>query len=113
MRGPGSIILDNEASSPGRATEGWAIAAGVRLCFIRPGRPVENGFNDSFNGRLRDECLNVEWIARLKQPRAALALWRDHNNHDRLHSALDDHLPALFGALHGTRTPRSVLSGRL
>ena len=109
---PGSITLDNGSEFAGRAMEAWAIGAGVRLCFIRPGRPVENGFIESFNGRLRDECLNVEWFATLEQARAALALWRDHYNHDRPHSALDDRPPAVFGALHGTRTPRSALSDR-
>jgi transposase InsO family protein len=53
----------------GRAMELWAIQSGVQLCFIRPGRPVENGFIESFNGRLRDECLNVEWLVSLADAR--------------------------------------------
>jgi transposase InsO family protein len=55
---PQSMTLDNGSEFTGRAMEAWAIQAGVQLCFIRPGRPVENGFIESFNGRLRDECLN-------------------------------------------------------
>ena len=53
---PKSITLDNGSEFTGRTLEIWAIRQGVQLCFIRPGRPVENGFIESFNGRLRDEC---------------------------------------------------------
>lgn len=62
---PRSITLDNGGEFIGRALEAWAIQLGVDLCFIRPGRPVENGLIESFNGRLRDECLNVEWFGSL------------------------------------------------
>jgi putative transposase len=58
---PGSITVDNGSEFSGRALEAWAMANEVQLCFIRSGRPVENGFIENFNGRLRDECLNVEW----------------------------------------------------
>ena len=60
---PESITVDNGSEFSGRALEAWVMANGVQLCFIRPGRPVENGFIESFNGRLRDECLNVEWFS--------------------------------------------------
>jgi putative transposase len=62
---PRSITLDNGSEFAGRTLEAWAMQHGVQLCFIRPGRPVENGFIESFNGRLRDECLNVEWFSSL------------------------------------------------
>ena len=61
---PESITVDNGSEFCSRALEAWAMANEVQLCFIRPGRPVENGFIESFNGRLRDECLNVEWFSR-------------------------------------------------
>jgi putative transposase len=57
---PENITVDNGSEFSGRALEAWAIANDVQLCFIRPGRPVENGIIESFNVRLRDECLNVE-----------------------------------------------------
>jgi putative transposase len=57
--GPYNMTLDNGSEFAGRATEASAIQTGVQLCFIRPGRPVEHGFIESFNGRLRDECLNA------------------------------------------------------
>ena len=88
----------------------WAQQSGVQLCFIRPGRPVENTFIESFNGRLRDECLNVEWFASLADARQKLALWRQHFNQQRPHSALDDRTPAAFAELHRPRAARSALS---
>ncbi len=108
-RAPRSLTLDNGSEFVGRAMEAWAMESGVQLCFIRPGRPVENGFIESFNGRLRDECLNVEWFASLTDAQVKLATWRDHYNHQRPHSALDDRTPAWFAGLHGTPTPRSAL----
>jgi len=69
---------------------------GVQLCFIRSGRPVENGFIESFNGRWRDECLNVEWFGSLAEAQRTLAAWRTHYNHQRPHSALGDRSPASF-----------------
>ena len=98
---PESMTLDNGSEFAGRAMEAWAMEAGVQLCFIRPGRPVENGFIESFNGRLRDECLNVEWFPSLEDARRKLASWRDHYNHHRPHSALADRAPAAFAQEHG------------
>ena len=82
----------------------------IQLCFIRPGRPVENGFIESFNGRLRDECLNVEWFPTLEEARRKLDAWRAHYNQHRPHSALDDRPPAVFAALHIQRPKRFALS---
>lgn len=97
---PRSITLDNGSEFTGRALEAWAMQHGVELCFIRPGRPVENGFIESFNGRLRDECLNVEWFDSLSSAQEKLARWRDHYNQERPHSALDDRTPASFASAH-------------
>jgi putative transposase len=97
---PRSITLDNGSEFAGRVVEAWAMEHGVQLCFIRPGRPVENGFIESFNGRLRDECLNVEWFGSLADARRTLAAWRRHYNHSRPHSALGDQTPAAFASRH-------------
>jgi putative transposase len=97
---PNSITLDNGSEFSSRALEAWAIEYGVQLCFIRPGRPVENGFIESFNGRLRDECLNVEWFLSLEDARQKLANFRQHYNHQRPHSSLADRMPASFAELH-------------
>ena len=107
---PRSITLDNGSEFVGRAMEAWAMGNGVQLCFIRPGRPVENGFIESFNGRLRDECLNVEWFSSLDDAQRKLAAWRNHYNHHRPHSALDDRTPASFAVVFYARPTRFALS---
>jgi transposase InsO family protein len=63
---PESTTCDNGSEFSGRLVEAWGMDHNVRLCFIQPGRPVANGFIESFNGRLRDECLNVSWLRRSK-----------------------------------------------
>jgi len=98
---PMSITCDNGSEFASRVVEAWAMQHEVRLCFIRPGRPVENGFAESFNGRLRDECLNVSWFCSLVDANQKLAAWRTHYNQQRPHSALDDRTPAAFAQLHG------------
>jgi Integrase core domain len=71
---------------------------------------VENGFIESFNGRLRDECLNVEWFSSLTDAQQKLARFREHYNHQRPYSALADRTPEAFAALH--RGKASTLMGR-
>jgi putative transposase len=72
----------------------WAYKNGVHLDFIRPGKPVENGYIESFNGKLRDECLNVDIFFTLADARRKLHLWRrDYNHH-----ALADRTSAEFAA---------------
>ena len=105
---PESITVDNGSEFCSRALEVWAMSNEVRLCFIRPGRPVENGFIESFNGRLRDECLNVEWFASLDDARRKLAKFREHYNPERPHSSLADRTPAAFAALHQTKASTSL-----
>jgi putative transposase len=100
LRGaPRSITVDNGTEFASKAMDLWSYTNGVHLDFIRPGRPVENGYIESFNGRLRDECLNVEIFFTLADAGRKLALWlHDYNNH-RPHSALADRTPAEFAAV--------------
>jgi len=105
---PESITVDNGSEFCSRALEAWAMTNEVRLCFIRPGRPVENGFIESFNGRLRDECLNVEWFLSLEDARGKLARFREHYNRERPHSALADRTPAAFAELHRGKASTSM-----
>jgi hypothetical protein len=72
------------------------------------GRPVENGFIESFNGRLRDECLNVEWFTSLDDAQQKLPKFREHYNQQRPHSALADRTPAAFAALHRGKVSTSM-----
>jgi putative transposase len=99
LRGaPESITVDNGTEFSSKAMDLWAYKNGVHLDFIRPGKPVENGYIESFNGRLRDECLNVEVFFTLADARRKLHLWRRDYNLYRPHSALDDRTPAEFAA---------------
>jgi putative transposase len=93
---PQSITVDNGTEFASKAMDLWAYKNGVHLDFIRPGKPVENGYIESFNGKLRDECLNVEVFFTLADGRRKLALWRHDYNHYRPHSALADRTPAEF-----------------
>jgi hypothetical protein len=80
---PESITIDNGGEFAGRDMENWAYANGVKLDFIRPGKPVQNGFIESFNGRLRDECLNVEVFFDLEDAREKIERWRQDYNAGR------------------------------
>ncbi len=104
---PTSITVDNGTEFCSRALEAWVMTNDVQLCFIRPGRPVENGFIESFNGRLRDECLNLEWFVSLTDARQKLAKFREHYNHERPHSSLADRTPAAFAELHRRVTEKT------
>ena len=74
----------------------WAYHHGVRLDFSRPGKPTDNSFVETFNGSLRDECLNLNWFASLTEARQVLETWRRDYNESRPHSALKDLSPAEF-----------------
>lgn len=100
LRGtPKSITVDNGTEFASKAMDLWAYTNGVHLDFIRPGRPVENGYIESFNGKLRDECLNVEVFFTLADARRKLDFWHYDYNHQRPHSALADRTPAEFAAI--------------
>jgi putative transposase len=91
---PVSITVDNGSEFVSKAMAAWAYQYRVDLEFIRPGRPVENGYIESFNGRLRDECLNVQVFFALADVREKLEQWRHDYNRVRPHSALNDGTPA-------------------
>lgn len=93
---PRSITVDHGTEFQSRALEDWAYRRGVQLDFIRPGKPVENAFIESFNGRLRDECLNVHQFASLAQAQAVIEVWRGDYNHQRPHSSLGNLTPDEF-----------------
>lgn len=104
LRGaPESITTDNGSEFAGQAMDGWAHQTGVKLDFIRPGRPVQNGYIESFNGRLRDECLNGEIFFGLADAREKLERWRRDYNQKRPHTALADRTPEEFARTLGGR----------
>lgn len=93
---PRTIVCDNGPEFTGRALDAWAYARGVQLHFIRPGKPIENAFAESFNGKMRDECLNESWFADLGEARTKIGLWRIDYNEVRPHSALGNRTPTEY-----------------
>ncbi len=98
-RAPQAITVDNGGEFVSRAMDAWAYAHDVRLDFIRPGKPVENAFIESLNGKLRDECLNSHVFTSVAEAQVVLDAWREDYNAVRPHSALQDRTPAAVGAL--------------
>jgi putative transposase len=86
---PEAIVLDNGPEFRGRALAAWSEERGVRLEFIQPGKPVQNAYVESFNGRLRDECLNANWFTSLSDARRKIEAWRRDYNQERPHSSLE------------------------
>ncbi|RVT89083.1 IS3 family transposase, partial [Rhodovarius crocodyli] len=90
---PQSIRVDQGSEFVSRDLDLWAYQKGVVLDFSRPGRPTDNGFIESFNGKLRAECLNTHWFMSLDDARAKLEAWRRDYNEVRPHSALGNKAP--------------------
>ena len=93
---PATLVMDNGPEFRGRALDAWAYARGVHLRFIRPGKPSENAFVESFNGKFRDECLNEHWFASVAEAQALIEAWRVDYNTVRPHSALAGKTPEQF-----------------
>jgi putative transposase len=85
---PRMITVDHGTEFTSRVLDEWAYQRGVRLDFIRPGKSVEHGFNESFNGKLRDECLNTNQFLSIADARSKIEAWRTDYNQHRPHSAL-------------------------
>jgi len=95
---PRTLVCDNGPEFASQALDQWAADRGVSLDFITPGRPVENCFIESFNGRLRDECLNVHHFLTLAEARATIEGWRQEYNTGRPHGSLQGRTPSEFAA---------------
>ena len=93
---PEEIVLDNGPELAGKALDQWAYERGVWLRFIEPGKPIQNAFVESFQGRLRDECLDRHWFLGLGDARHTVEAWRQDYNQARPHSALGYRPPAEF-----------------
>jgi putative transposase len=93
---PEIIINDNGPEFISNALDNWAYQRGVKLTFIRPGKPVENAYIESFNGRFRDECLNENWFLTLEHARGIIEKWRMDYNNARPHSSLGYLTPEEF-----------------
>ena len=107
---PQSITVDHGPEFEGKLLDAWAYAKGVRLSFIRPGKPVENAYIESFNGKFRDECLNEHGFITMRQAREVIERWRIEYNTERPHSSLDDLTPTEYTQRHRAQTEQQVLS---
>ncbi len=85
---PQAILTDDGTEFTSRAMFEWTQCRRIEPCFIDPGKPSQNAFIESFNGRLRDECLNENIFSSLRHARELVERWRQHYNHDRAHSSL-------------------------
>ena len=90
---PAMIVTDNGPEIISKVLDQWAHERGIIQHFNRPGKPVENAYIESFNGRVRDECLNLHWFQTLPQARLIVAAWHQDYNEVRPHSSLEDRSP--------------------
>ena len=98
-----AVRTDNGPEFTSRAFMAWAQAHGIGHILIQPGRPMQNGYIESFNGKFRDEHLNESWFQTLHQARMAVAIWRADYNEVRPHSSLGRMPPLRFAELHRQR----------
>ena len=99
LRGlPEAIRLDNGPEFTSKAMDDWAYKNGVKLSFIAPGKPTQNAFIESFNGKFREECLNESWFNTLEEAREIIEAWRNNYNGFRPHSSLGRLTPLAFAA---------------
>jgi putative transposase len=96
---PESIRIDNGPEFTSRCFLTWAEQRGIRLVHIQPGKPTQNSFVESFNGRFRDECLNANWFENLADAKRKIEAWRVEYNEARPHSSLAYRTPAEFARL--------------
>lgn len=90
---PKAITIDNGTEFTSKIFDQWAYEKGIKLNFIQPGKPTQNGFIESFNGKFRDECLNENWFLSLNHAKELIEKWRIDYNTQRPHSSLNNLTP--------------------
>lgn len=98
---PEVITIDNGPEFTSKVLDEWAYRCGVKLNFIRPGKPIENAYAESFIGRLRDECLNENWFINLNHAREVIESWRIDYNEGRPHTSLGGLTPMEYAGTNG------------
>jgi len=93
---PDQIVCDNGTEFTSKAMFFWQEQSGVKLSFIQPGKPTQNAFVESLNGKFRNECLNQHWFQSIEQAVEQIDQWRYHFNHERPHSSLKFMTPVAF-----------------
>ena len=106
---PQTIKTDNGSEFISKAMDRWAYERGVELDFSRPGKPTDNANVESFNGRLRQECLNAAWFMSLDDAKGKIGAWREYYNESRPHSGIDWSAPAEF-ARRCRKLPATAMS---
>jgi putative transposase len=101
---PKYLFADNGAEFTGHLVDLWAYHHGVRIDFSRPGKPTDNAFIETFNGSLRDECLNVHWFETISEARRLIEDWRIDYNESRPHMALGNIPPGEYALRARTST---------
>jgi putative transposase len=95
---PERLGCDNGPEFTSRHLLGWCEERQIQLLHIQPGKPMQNGRVESFNGRLRDECLNAHWFPSIQQAKQRIENWREEYNRERPHSSLGYLTPLEFAA---------------
>jgi putative transposase len=93
---PKKVVMDNGPELTSKAMFFWAKRTNVKLHFIQPGKPTQNAFVESFNGKFREYCLDLHWFSSLQDARSIIESWRTHYNHVRPHRSLGRKPPAVF-----------------
>jgi len=117
-KAPHYLFVDNGSEFSSRLLDLWAYHHQARIDFSRPGKPADNGQVESFNGSLREECLNLHRFETLEEAKAIIEAWRQDDNESRPHMALNGQSPAefahaagLWGRQHGLMKAENSLSG--
>ena len=105
---PEAIRTDNGPEFTCRVFMAWIQARGIQHILIQPGKPTQNAYIESFNGKFRDECLNENWFESLAQARETIAIWRQDYNEVRPHGTIGRIPPAAFAAKHRNPNPSTT-----
>jgi putative transposase len=106
---PRYLRSDNGPEFVSKAVLQWLTASNIDTALIDPGKPWQNGANESFNGKFRDECLSLEWFRNRTEAKIVIENWRRHYNEVRPHSSLDYKTPVEFKTKTSTTTPTGAL----
>jgi putative transposase len=106
---PRYLRSDNGPEFVSRAILQWLAEAGIGTALIDPGKPWQNGTNESFNGKFRDECLSLEWFRSRTEAAIVIETWRRHYNAERLHSSINYLTPLQFKQQHHPIPNRAIL----
>jgi putative transposase len=107
---PVRIQVDNGSEFISKDMDKWAYDHGVILDYSRPGKPTDNPYIESFNGKFRDECLNIHWFLSLEDAQEKIEHWRAEYNNYRPHSSLDDLTPDEFEETYEKLARNSTLN---